>query len=217
MVDLKALMRLGYVPLIVFLFSAGAAAAQEVARAKGVIEKYHQSLLTVMKQGDTLGTRGRFARLMPEFVEFFHFPLMTQIVAGPVWAKSEEAQRQQLIDTFARVSVATFAIRFDSYSDQAFEIIGEKTGPRAVTIVETEIRSTDSPPVKIVYVLKVVNERIGIVDVLLDGAISELALRRSEYRRVLKKEGIEGLIARLDKKVDELLGKRTVLDTTLGR
>ena len=217
MVDPKALMKLGFVPLIVLFFAPGPGAGQEVASEKGLIERYHRSLLTVMKQGDTLGTRDRFERLMPEFVEFFHFPLMTRIVASPVWAKSEEAQRQQLVDTFARMSVATFAFRFDSYSDQVFEIIGEKIGPQATTIVETEIRSTASPPVKIIYVLKTVDERIGIVDVLLDGAISELALRRSEYRAVLKEGGIEALIARLDKKVGELLGKQAALGTAPGR
>ena len=207
MVAPKVPLKLRYLPFFALLFAAGPAVAQDERTARALIEKYHQGLLTVMQQADTLGVRGRFEELWPEFVEIFHFPLMTRVVASSIWADAGEAQRQKLTDTFARMSVATFASRFDSYSDHAFEIIGEKPGPRGTTIIETEIRSADDSPVGITYVLKTVNERLGIVDILLDGAISELALRRSEYRRVLKKEGIEGLMARLDKKADELLAE----------
>ncbi len=207
MVALKVPLKLRFLPLFALLFAAAPAVAQEERSAIELIEQYHQGLLTVMKQSDTLGVRGRFEELWPEFKEIFHFPLMTRAVAGSIWADAGAAQRRKLEDTFARMSVATFASRFNSYSDHEFKIIGEKPGPRGTTIIETEIRNADDAPVGITYVLKTVNERIGIVDILLGGAISELALRRSEYRRVLKTEGIEGLIARLDKKADELLAE----------
>ena len=45
-----------------------------------------------------------------------------------------------------------------------------------------------------------------IVDVLAEG-ISELAVRRSEYRNVLKTRGVDGLAAVLDKKADGLVGR----------
>ena len=40
---------------------------------------------------------------------------------------------------------------------------------------------------------------------LLDAGISELAVRRSEYRRVLKTGGVDGLIETLNRKADQLL------------
>jgi phospholipid transport system substrate-binding protein len=43
-----------------------------------------------------------------------------------------------------------------------------------------------------------------ISDIYLDGAISEVATRRSEFAAVLKKEGIDGLIAALNSKADIL-------------
>ena len=47
-----------------------------------------------------------------------------------------------------------------------------------------------------------------IVDVLLDSSISELAVRRSEYARVLRKDGIDGLIATLGEKADALAAEK---------
>jgi hypothetical protein len=43
-----------------------------------------------------------------------------------------------------------------------------------------------------------------ISDIYLDGAISEVATRRSEFAAILKNEGIGGLIAALNRKADIL-------------
>ena len=43
-----------------------------------------------------------------------------------------------------------------------------------------------------------------ISDVYLDGAISEVATRRSEFAAILRNEGIDGLIAALNRKADAL-------------
>ena len=45
-----------------------------------------------------------------------------------------------------------------------------------------------------------------IADIYLDGAISEVATRRSEFAAILKSRGIDGLIAALNRKADTLTG-----------
>jgi phospholipid transport system substrate-binding protein len=45
-----------------------------------------------------------------------------------------------------------------------------------------------------------------ISDIYLDGAISEVATRRSEFAAILKSEGVEGLIAALNRKAEMLIG-----------
>ena len=42
------------------------------------------------------------------------------------------------------------------------------------------------------------------MDVYLDGTISELAIRHSEFAAILKSQGIDGLIAALNRKADIL-------------
>jgi phospholipid transport system substrate-binding protein len=44
-----------------------------------------------------------------------------------------------------------------------------------------------------------------INDVYLDGKISELATRRSEFSSVLRQQGIDGLISTLNRKADALI------------
>jgi phospholipid transport system substrate-binding protein len=45
-----------------------------------------------------------------------------------------------------------------------------------------------------------------ISDIYLDGAISEVATRRSEFATILRTDGIDGLIAALNRKADSLTG-----------
>jgi hypothetical protein len=47
-----------------------------------------------------------------------------------------------------------------------------------------------------------------ISDIYLDGAISEVATRRSEFATILKNDGIDGLIAALNRKADILTRPR---------
>jgi phospholipid transport system substrate-binding protein len=43
-----------------------------------------------------------------------------------------------------------------------------------------------------------------IVDVYLNGTVSELALRRSEYSSLIKREGFQALLAALHERIDSL-------------
>jgi len=61
-------------------------------------------------------------------------------------------------------------------------------------------------PVKVDYMMRHNGEAWLISDIYLDGAISEVATRRSEFSTILKNEGIDGLIAALNRKADILTG-----------
>ena len=189
--------------LIVLFFVSSAHAGVEDSAA--VVMRLHDTLLSVMKESDALGVKGRYRRLAPKIERAFHLRLMARITSGAVWKKADKTQKDSLAAAFTRLSVATYASRFDGYSGQAFEIIGDRPGPPATHLVDTRILSPGESPAPLTYVLKQVDGRWGIVDVLLDTEISELAVRRSEYRSVIKKDGVDGLIAVLDAKVDELL------------
>ena len=45
-----------------------------------------------------------------------------------------------------------------------------------------------------------------ISDIYLDGAISEVATRRSEFGAIIRADGVDGLIAALNRKADMLTG-----------
>ncbi len=195
----------------VLLFLAGVltalpAAAQEDP-ARTVIQRFQKSLLAVMKEAKSLGVTGRYQRLQPRIEEAFHLPLMIRVATGSFWRKADKEQRARLVAAFKRLSISTYANRFDGYSDQVFEIVDQRSGPQKTVLVKTRIVSPGDSPARLTYVVKEFKGQWRIVDILLDNDISELAVRRSEYRRLLKQKGVDGLIATLNDKADGLVAE----------
>ena len=198
-----AFARLGAATFLWLALAMPAPAAESTARS--VVEEFHAGLLEVMKDADSLGIGGRYARLEPEISRRFHLPLMIAIASGRYWRRADTGQRDALVRAFKRFSVGTYASRFSSYSGESFETSSVEPGPRRTRLVHTRINRPAKSPVRISYVLKQFGGAWRIVDVLLDGNISELAVRRSEYRAILKKGGIEALVAILNRKADKLV------------
>ena len=72
-------------------------------------------------------------------------------------------------------------------------------------MVKTRIVQSNGKPVAINYLLRKTGPEWKIVDVYLDGTISELASRRAEFTSILKAGGPDALIASLRKQGDKLL------------
>lgn len=171
-----------------------------------VISAFHGALLGTMKQAGELGVSGRYQQLSGPITDSYDLAGMTRISCGSFWRRATDVERQDLVTAFSRISIGTYAVRFNGYSGQGFDVLGEKEGPRGTTLVETRIVGTDEGPVNLTYVMKPSEHGWRIIDVLLKGEVSELAVRRSEYRSILKLRGVRGLISALNKKADSLVG-----------
>jgi phospholipid transport system substrate-binding protein len=183
------------------------AATPSATGARTLIDGFHGKLLDVMKNAKSLGISGRFTRLEPEVSRRFDIPLMMALATGKHWREANPADRKRLVDAFQRFSAATYASRFSDFSGQSFETVAIQPGPRKTQLVQTRINRPDDTPVAITYVTRATEAAWRIVDILLDNGISELAIRRSEYRSILNSDGVEGLVRLLDSKTKNLLAK----------
>jgi phospholipid transport system substrate-binding protein len=165
----------------------------------GTVQGLYDTLLNTMKNGRILGQSGRFAKLEPVIRRSFDIPAMVRLSVGPSWAPLNEAQRQQVTESFGRYLSAIYADRFDSYAGQKLEVTGEQPAPSGV-LVKSQIIKANGEPVKVDYMMRRSGDNWLIFDIYLDGAISEVATRRSEFAAILKTEGIDGLIAALNRK-----------------
>src|ERR1700720_2488575 len=143
---------------------------------------------TTMKNGRILGQSGRFAQLEPVIRRPFDIPAMARLSVGPSWASLTEAQRQQVTESFARYISAIYADRFDSYSGQKLQVTGEQPAPAGVR-VKSQIVKANGEPVKIDYMMRRNGDSWLISDIYLDGAISEVATRRSEFAAIPEEPG----------------------------
>jgi phospholipid transport system substrate-binding protein len=189
--------------LALSLFAASAAAL--AVNPQDNVRGFYDTLLTTMRYGPTLGQSGRYARLAPVVDRLFDVPAMARLAVGPTWATLSPAQQQQLIDAFRHYIAATYADRFDSYSGQQLQVTGERPYNGDV-IVQTKIVKSDGDITDLDYLMRQNQGSWQISDVYLDGTISQVAIQRSEFHSILRREGVDGLVAALNRKVD-LLGK----------
>jgi phospholipid transport system substrate-binding protein len=182
-----------------FVESAAALALDAQANVRG----FYESLMSTMKNGQTLGQSGRYARLAPVVDRVFDVALMTRLAIGSSWATLPEPQQQQLTEAFRHYIAATYADRFDSWSGEQLEVIGEQPY-NADIIVQTKIVKPDGEATTLNYLMRQSQGSWQISDVYLDGTISQLAVQRSEFNSILRREGVDGLVMALNRKADLL-------------
>jgi phospholipid transport system substrate-binding protein len=169
------------------------------------VQVLYDVLLGTMKNGRILGQSGRFTQLEPVIRRTFDIPSMTRLSVGASWASLSEAQRQQVTESFGRYISAIYADRFDSYAGQKLQVTGEQPNPAGV-MVRSQIVKANGEPVNVDYMMRRNGDGWLISDIYLDSAISEVATRRSEFAAILRTEGVDGLIAALNRKADMLTG-----------
>ncbi len=169
------------------------------------VQSLYDALLVTMKNGRTLGQSGRFTQLEPVIRRTFDIPVMARLSVGPSWISLTEAQRQQVTDSFGRYLSAIYADRFDGYAGQKLQVTGEQPAPSGV-MVRSQIIKANGEPVDVDYMMRRSGDNWLISDIYLDGAISEVATRRSEFAAILRNDGVDGLIAALNRKADILTG-----------
>ncbi|WP_416896234.1 MAG: ABC transporter substrate-binding protein [Minwuia sp.] len=185
------------------LASVPASAAGE----REAIERLNSVLVETMKGGEAKGFDWRYEQLDAPLSSLFDFRTMTQVGLQRYWSDLAEAERTAITEAFERMSIATFAGRFDAYNGERFEVEGEQPGPRGLVLVPSVIHRAGKDSVKLTYVMRNTDKGPVVIDILAQGKFSELARQRAEMSSVYSREGAEGLIASLNAKSAELAAR----------
>ncbi|HSR62075.1 MAG TPA: ABC transporter substrate-binding protein [Gammaproteobacteria bacterium] len=183
------------------LFSLQSLANENEAVA--VVEKLHDKLLHVMQNGESLGFQGRYDVLEPVIESGFDTPLISRVILSRYWGELSDEKQQDFIDLFNRLSTATYASRFNSFSGESFRTIGVDTLKKGRLLVKTELVRPDDDNVKLEYI---VQENAGtwyIISVIADG-VNDLALKRAEYAAIITDRGFESLVGEIQNKIRDL-------------
>lgn len=184
----------------VALHSGWLYAAEQAETARQVVENFQSELLTVMKAGKELGYAGRFDKLYGPVTESHDLMKIVRIVVGREWEKLSADQQATLIDVFTRLSVASYAHNFKEFDGESFKFESEEETARGGMIVHSYMIIPDDKDVKFDYMLKKKGNSWKIINIIANG-VSDLALRRSEYTTILKREGFDALIEKINEKL----------------
>jgi phospholipid transport system substrate-binding protein len=199
---LRKRMKLGSIILSAILFISVLApiTAAENDTPTQVVEKLHTSLLTVMKEAKKLGYQGRYDRLSPVITATFDFPFIARIVVGRYWNRFSDEEKEKFVETFSRLSIATYAGSFDGYSGERFEVVSSKATRGGRVVVRSFLIKPEGDEINLDYILQKNGNKWSIVNVVANG-VSDLSIKRADYTNFLEKEGYNRLIDKLKEKI----------------
>ena len=187
------------------LMSSGVAHAEDdpaIDRAK----TYCDALLETMKVAKTTPVKKRYDRLEPVVRAMFDLPAMTRIAVGPAWTTMDAKDQQAIVDAFSRFTVSTYAYRFDGWSGEHFDVAPTAEARGENKLVKTTLVKASGEKVPLNYLMHTTPAGWKATDVYLNGTISELATRRSEFAAILRDGGPQALVERLKALTEKQLG-----------
>lgn len=168
------------------------------------VARLDDALLRIMRMGQGTAFAQRAAVLAPVVQSVFDLPHILEISVGPRWASMSPADQAKLLDVFTRYTVASYVANFDSYGGQHFDILPQTRAVGADQVVATKLVPTSGDATRIDYQMRRTAAGWQVVDVLLDGSISRVAVQRSDFRSLVAGGGPQRLIASLERKVANL-------------
>ena len=162
-----------------------------------VVEGLHSLLIKSMKAGKEESCPERFKMLESYILRSFDFPLISRIVLGRHWKKLDSEKRNTFVHSFARMTIATYASRFDSWSGESFKTIYSGPDQRGHMKVETVLVKSNGERISLDYTCRQDKGRWKIVAVAARG-VNDLSVKRAAYASFLKDHTIDQLIAKLD-------------------
>ncbi len=165
-----------------------------------VVVDLQDALLEAMRAGDAWNFERRYDFLAAAVRDSHDLLRIARIAAGSAWRTMDTGQKRRFVQLFAELSVAAYAAQFKSFSGQRFERL-ENTVAGDQATVHTQLLPANGEPVSLDYVLQWDGDGWRIVNVVANG-VSELAIRRSQFSAVARREGIDALFDKLRESID---------------
>lgn len=198
-------LRLNFMVLMVLIILPGTGTAQQEDPTT-VVEHFQEILIEVMKNAEQWGYEGRYERLAPVVRQTHDLPIIVRVAVGRYWGQFSKDQKKLLVDTFSELSIATYAFRFDGYSGQTFRTLSAERLHNDEAVVQTAFVESDGDTRRFDYILRRTEDGWHIVNIIVDG-VSDLALKRAEYTSILRREGFDSLITKLEEKIAQYFQK----------
>lgn len=161
-----------------------------IERARGHILRGRESFETDSKQF--------YAVVDDQLVPHFDMTYIARIVLGRHWDAASEQQRARFEETFKNHLVRSYSATLLQYDEstrlnwRSLHIEGQDP------IVTMEVTPKDAAPVKVDFLVHKVGDEWRIYDVIA-AEISMATNFRGQFNSVIRKQGIDALITRLEK------------------
>ena len=166
------------------------------------IDSFDAALIRTMKTSG--GADARFKAIAPAVESTFDIPTMLGFAVGPAWATTSADDKTALIASFRKFTAASYAKNFSSYDGQKITVDPTVQTRLPDKLVKTSM-TNGGDTIVLGYRMRQSGGTWKVIDVLYNGAISQLTTERSDFSATLASGGVKALIAKLDGQTAKLL------------
>ena len=201
-------MKYFYLFILISLSTLSFAADTDADRPEVLpVNRFHEILLNVMQNADSLGYSGRYDELSTIISSSFDLPLIAQVVLGRHWSQLNNDEKTEFISLYEKLIISTYASRFDAYGDEIFIFKAVEELNRGRKLIKTELHSDSSDVITLDYLMTQKNGVWKIISVIADGA-NDISIKRAEYADVIKLHGYPKLLDEIHLKITEMEGPK---------
>lgn len=179
--------------------AAPQAAAQPVTAhpASQVVEELANKSMRILKD-KSRAPAARLADFRDILAEYSDMPSVARFVLGRHWANTSAEQREAYLAAFSDFMVRAFTVGLGGRPVQNFEILSVTPRDADDVVVAMRVKRFAARPLALDWRMRMSDGRYRIVDLSVDG-ISVAITRRHEFNSYLRGQGVDRLIARLQK------------------
>ncbi len=137
--------------------------------------------------------------------EHFDFHEMSKRVLGKQWRTLSPEQREQYVTLFTKLLQYAYIGRVEDYVDRKIEFTGQRIKGNRAEVKTLLVDADKTIPVSYIMLLK--GDKWMAYDIVVEG-VSLVRNYMEQIRSILRDEKFAGLLAQLEKKIQQLEGKK---------
>ncbi len=170
------------------------------------VEKMVNSVLEVLQNKD-IDNAQKKALVSGRVQKFLNVESMARRTLGSYWDTATMEQRQQFSDLFVKVLEGTYLNRIDDYSGGTVKYLMQRVKDDKA-IVDTVIVSNELE-IPVNYLMIYRDGSWQVFDLVIEG-VSLIRNYHSSYSEIIRRDGYDGLLALMQRKVDEMESRPAV-------
>ena len=188
---------------IVFSTTLASQARAGEAEAEAFVGDLGNKVVALLKREDLTTFSEREAAFRDILVEDFDIRTISRAALGPSWRDLSSDGAAAYQSAFTDFVVRVYAVRFNGYSGETFNVTDVSDWYDGDFAVRTKIEFAGAAvPINLDFIVREYDGAYKIIDVYVEGT-SMLITQRSEFAAVIDRHGLEGLLDELRARTDD--------------
>ena len=166
-------------------------------------------VLSILRQAE-LDSDTKREKIRAVINQRFDYRAMSQSTLAQNWRNASAEQKRRFVELYARLMQDTYLVMVEEYTNQEVSYGDEKIRKERYAQVDTVILD-QGKQIPVNYKLRLKDGDWFVYDVIIEG-VSMINNYRSSYQQIVKSDGMDGLLLKIEAKLEEDAAAKTTVN-----